>query len=340
MSASVDCSGKPQTVQPPMPSHSICLQQSMQKLSTSSTIVPQPPQRAGSAKSRTVREAPFRAPAMCMPHLSRTNSRRTSATVADLFDSRTRIKRRERAFRAGPALFLYERAFDDILDRLSGIRRNFESALLIGTPDPEWPKRLERFATKVQSVDPGAGFGEAAGGIQADADLIDFPEASFDLCVALGTLDTVNDLAGALLRLRYVLRPDSLLIGAIAGGDSLPQLRAAMRAADAVSGGATPRVHPRIEAASLGQLLAAAGFHLPVIDVDRVKVSYPGLRDLVRDLRAMGMTNVLSQRTRSPLSRAALAAAEDRFNRGQEGGRTTKTFELLHFAGWTPQAGS
>jgi hypothetical protein len=248
--------------------------------------------------------------------------------------------RRDRAFRTGPALFLYERAFEDILERLSGIRHDFKSALLIGTPDPGWPERLKRFATQVQSADPGAGFAETAGGIQADADLIDFPPASFDLCVAIGTLDSVNDLPGALLRLRYVMRPDSLLIGAIAGGDTLLQLRGAMRAADAVSGEATPRVHPRIEAASLGQVLAAAGFRMPVVDVDRVKVSYRALRDLVRDLRAMGMTNVLSERARIPFTRAALAAAEKRFSGGQQNGRTVELFELLHFAAWTPQAGS
>jgi SAM-dependent methyltransferase len=270
-----------------------------------------------------------------MDHLSRANSSRTSAAVADLFDSRTRIMRRDRAFRAGPALFLYERAFDDILERLSGIRRRFESALLIGTPDPGWPERLERFATRVQPADPGVAFAKVAGGIQADADLIEFPQASFDLCVALGTLDTINDLAGALLRLRSVMRPDSLLIGAIAGGDTLPRLRSAMRAADAVEGEATPRVHPRIEAASLGQILAAAGFRMPVVDVDRVKVSYRSLLDLVRDLRAMGITNVLSKRARTPLTRSALAAAQEQFCRDQASGRTVETFELLHFAAWT-----
>ena len=271
-----------------------------------------------------------------MRHLSRTNSRRTSAAVADLFDKQARMMRRERALRGGPALFLYERAFEDILERLGGIRRNFQSALLIGTPDPGWPERLERFATTIQAVDPCPPFAAAAGVIQGDADQLEFPAASFDLCVALGTLDTINDLPGALLGLRYVLKPDPLLIGAMAGGDTLPNLRAAMRAADAASGEASPRVHPRIEAASLGQLLASAGYRMPVIDVDRVKVSYHHLRDLVRDLRSMGMTNVLRQRNRTPLSRAALAAAEEQFATAQEDGRTIETFELLHFAAWTP----
>jgi SAM-dependent methyltransferase len=166
---------------------------------------------------------------------------------------------------------------------------------------------------------------------------MDFPEGSFDLCVAVGTLDTINDLPGALLRLRYILRPDSLLIGAISGGDALPQLRSAMRAADAVSGVATPRVHPRIEAASLGQLLAAAGFRMPVVDVDRVNVSYRALRDLIRDLRAMGMTNILTQRSRKPLTRAAVSAAEAQFSADQQDGRTVESFELLHFAAWTSE---
>ena len=273
---------------------------------------------------------------MRMHSLSRTNSRRTSGSVANLFDNRVRNMRRDRAFQIGPVLFFYERVFDDILERLSVIQRRFESALLIGTPDAQWPGRLAQFADRVEATDPGAGFAKAAGGIQAEADLIEFPKASFDLCVAIGTLDTVNDLPRAFLRLRYIMQPDSLLIGAMPGGDTLPQLRTAMRAADAVAGGASPRIHPRIEAASLGQLLAAAGFRLPVVDIDRAKVSYRSLNDLVRDLRGMGVTNVLAQRPRTPLSRAALAAAKQRFSEEQSNGRTVETFELLHFAAWSP----
>lgn len=282
-------------------------------------MVPHPPQRGGSAKSSRIRYAGESAAVMRMPHLSRTPPRRTSACVTELFDDRTIALRRKRALASGRELFLYERAFEDILDRLSGIQRNFHSALLIGTLDPSWPDRLAQFADHVQ----------------VDEDSVDFPAQSFDLCVAVGVLDTVNELPGALLKLRYTMKPDSLLIGAIPGGDTLPRLRAAMRAADALRGEAVPRVHPRIEAASFGQLLAAAGFRMPVVDVDRVRVSYRSLRDLVRDLRRMGATNVLSARSRRTLTRASLAAAEEQFTSEQEGGRTVETFELLHFAAWT-----
>lgn len=246
---------------------------------------------------------------------------------------RARAQRRDRAFRSGPALFLYERAFSDILERLGEVRHSFGSALLIGSPNAAWRERLAQIGAEVRILDPGDAFARAAGGSTVVEDAIDLEPASFDLIVAVGTLDTVNDLPGALLRFRFLLKPDSLLIGAISGGDTLPRLRQAMRAADALTGTAVPHVHPRIEPAGLAQLLANGGFLMPVVDVDRVEVSYPSLRALVSDLRAMGATNVLTERPRLPLGRAALAAAEREFMGG--GSRATERFEVLHFAGWS-----
>jgi SAM-dependent methyltransferase len=258
--------------------------------------------------------------------------------AAELFDEDLRGLRRDRAFRRGPVLFVYQRAFDDIAERLAEVSRSFASALLIGTPDPSWPKQLRRFADRVEAVDPGGLFARAAGARHASESSINFPPGSFDLCVAIGTLDTVDDLPGMLRRMGTCLRPDALLLGVIPGGQTLPQLRAAMRAADMATGQASPHVHPRVEASALGPLLTAAGFVMPVVDVDRVAVAYSSLSKLVADLRGMGVTNVLRSRSR-PLSRAALAAADAHFADAAHDGRTVETFELLHFAAWTPDHG-
>ena len=230
--------------------------------------------------------------------------------------------RLDRAVRRGPELFLHERSFEDILDRLSLIRRKFERALLIGRFEAAWRDRLLAFA---RSVDV----------IEADA-LLALEPGAYDLCVAASGLDTVEDLTNALLTLRFALREDSLLIGAVPGGDTLPALRAAMRAADEQMSAATAHVHPRIEPAGLTSLLTSAGFSMPVVDVDRVQVTYESLWDLVRDLRAMGATNILSARSRRPLSRLAVNAAAEQFNGAALDGRVTEMFEILHFAGWTP----
>lgn len=273
----------------------------------------------------------------CIDSLSRTPRHRTSAVVAtELFDMRLRAARRDRAHRFGPVQFLHEQAFAEVLERLGDFKRDFSHALLVGALDPSWPGALGRSAGEVTVIDPGAGFAAAAGGSQAVEDRLDLEPSSFDLCVAAGTLDSVNDLPGALLRLRLLLKPDSLLIGYMSGGETLPRLRQAMRAADALVGEAAPHVHPRVEPSALAHLLSAAGFVIPVVDVERIRVAYPSLRKLVADLRGMGATNVLSARSRKPLTRASLAAAERDFQSGAEESRTVERFELLHFAAWTP----
>ena len=242
--------------------------------------------------------------------------------AAELFDQEARALRLARASRRGPDLFLHERAFEDMLERISLVNHQFRSALLIGCVDPRWRERL---LAQVEAVDL----------IDADA-LSTLEPGAYDLCVAVGALDTVDDLPTALLTIRFALRGDSLFIGTVPGGDTLPLLRAAMRAADEVAGAATPHVHPRIEPAGLSGLLTAAGFSMPVVDVDRVEVTYRSFWDLVRDLRAMGATNILSVRSRRPLSRSSVVAAEHRFATTAHDGRSTETFELLHFAAWTP----
>jgi NADH dehydrogenase [ubiquinone] 1 alpha subcomplex assembly factor 5 len=75
---------------------------------------------------------------------------------------------------------------------------------------------------------------------------------------------------------------------------------------------------------------------MPVVEVDSVAVRYASLFDLVRDLRRMAATNLLLQRPRRSLSRAAVRAAAAHFRAAGRDERTAETFQLLHFAAWTP----
>jgi hypothetical protein len=258
--------------------------------------------------------------------------------VPELFDMDLRALRRDRAARTGPELFLFERAFADCLERLALMQRRFERGLLLGCPDPVWPARLREFADEWDVFDPGRLFADAARGRPIVEDDWSPPPQHYDLVLAVGTLDSVNDLPRALKSIFASMRPQSLFLGAFSGGDTLPQLRSAMRAADLATGIASAHVHPRIEASAVAPLLTQAGFVNPVVDVDRAQVSYRSLCRLVEDLRRMGTTNVLSQRSHSPLPRRAVAAAVQSFADAGENGRTTETFEIIHFACWTPSA--
>lgn len=252
----------------------------------------------------------------------------------DLFDRRLRALRRDRAARTGPEMFLFDRAFDECLDRLGAIDRDYDHALLIGAPDTEWRHRLRSFARAITVIDPGPLFADAAEGVAADEDRHDFGEQLFDLVIAVGTLDTVNELPLALQLIRRSMRPDAPFLGALAGGDSLPILRAAMIEADRGAGGVAARTHPRIEPSSLAGLLAAAGFVMPVVDVDRITLRYASLQSLVRDLRAMGASNMLAARSAGRGKRWA-ERAHAAFAALARDGRTEERIDILHFLAWS-----
>ena len=254
--------------------------------------------------------------------------------MTELFDRKLRALRRDRAARTASDPFLLERAFDECLDRLRAIIRRVDRALLIGCPSPAWPDRLREFAVEVDVIDPGPLFARRSHGVAADEDRHDFGEDRYGLCLAVGTLDTVNELPLALQLIRRALTSNAPLIGAMAGGNSLPALRAALIEADRATGRAVARTHPRIEPGSLATLLTAAGFAMPVVDVDRVRLRYRDLAGLVRDLRSMAATGIMVDRP-PPLSRAAAMRAAGAFQQAGTDGRTEEFVEIIHFLGWS-----
>lgn len=253
-----------------------------------------------------------------------------------LFDRELRRRRRERGWRSQEAPFLHDLAFAELVSRLGDVRRRFGDTMLVGCSSADWPAQLAQVAGPVTVTDASPLVAAACGGIAADEDRLPLADASFDLIVAIGSLDGIDDLPGALLLLRRILRPDGLMLAALGAAGSLPRLRSAMLAADATLGGAAARMHPAIDVRTGGDLLARAGFALPVADTHGVDLSYTGLPRLVRDLRAHGATNILDRRSRVPLGRAALAAAASDFAEGAVDGRTTERVEILYLSGWAP----
>jgi NADH dehydrogenase [ubiquinone] 1 alpha subcomplex assembly factor 5 len=254
------------------------------------------------------------------------------------FDRGLRRLRRDRsARRAGEADYLHRLAADDLLERLDLVRRSFTRALDLGCGDSYLSARLRERGIEMIAADAGFAFARAGGGIQCDEDRLPFGDGAFDLIVSVGALDTVNDLPGALILARRALRPDGLFLAAMAGAGSLPHLKAAMLAADEAEGGTAPRIHPQIDVRAAGDLLVRAGFTLPVVDTQGVDVRFPDLFALVRDLRAMGATNLLTARSQRPIGRFGLAAAAAAFAATAEpDGKSVERFEILHLLGWAP----
>lgn len=255
------------------------------------------------------------------------------------FDRRLRRLRRQRAAsRFAAADYLHRRAADELIERLDSIKRKFRDALILGPASGYLAHRLRERDLRPVIADAGPHPDWNGPFVQCDEDMLPFRDGAFDLAISVGSLDTVNDLPGALTLIRRSLRPDGLLLAAMAGGGTLPLLRTAMLAADEVQGGAaSPRLHPQVDVRSAGDLLTRAGFTLPVADTDTVTVRFSGLPSLVADLRAMGATNLLEARSRVPLGRTALAAAMASFAASADpDGKIPERFELLYLTAWAP----
>jgi SAM-dependent methyltransferase len=278
-----------------------------------------------------------------------------SSTAAHplIFDRALLRRRRMRAVALGPSTFLLERVAQDLADRLATVMRHFEWAVDLGTPGDLVRRALSGTGqiTSIAGVDPlmhalrmherGEEFSPDTLAVAGDEEVLPLRDGALNLVVSALSLQFVNDLPGTLTQIRRALKPDGLLLAALLGGDTLTELRHAFAIAEAeTEGGVSPRVIPFLDVQAAGALLQRAGFALPVTDVDRITVRYDCALALLRDLRRMGASNPMVERSRRPLRRATLKRMidvyEERF--ADCDNRIRATFEIIWLSGWAPHA--
>jgi SAM-dependent methyltransferase len=253
-----------------------------------------------------------------------------------VFDRALYRRRLAAALAAGYPDFLLERCVGDLDERLSAVLRRFERAADLGTPLPLAGQVLRARAGGLLRMAEAA---EAGATVVGDLEALPFAAESLDLAASLLALHAVNDLPGALIQIKRALKPDGLFIACLLAGQSLTELRQSLLAAEVeLTGGASPRVAPFADLRDLGALLQRAGFALPVIDSESVTVRYGNMFGLLRDLRAMGWANALSERSRKPLRRGVLLRAAELYTErfSDPDGRLRATFEIVWLSGWAP----
>lgn len=245
-----------------------------------------------------------------------------------LFDRALLRARQARARRLGEATFLLDRVAEDMADRLAAVKRDFADVAEIWTPGEALRAPPVGRLKSMARVAP-----------DSDSETLPLPPQSLDLAVSALAFQFVNDLPGVLAQIRRALRPDGLLLAALAGGDTLTELRQSFAAAEAeCEGGVSPRVAPFADLRDIGHLLQRAGLALPVTDVDRVVVRYDNAFALMQDLRRMGATNVLIERRRTPTRRATMLRMAQVYSErfADPDGRIRATFDIVWLSAWAP----
>ena len=218
--------------------------------------------------------------------------------------------------------FLLREAMEGVRDRLAPVNRSFATALDLDG--------------RAAEMSQGAAATWSRGAFDSTERLN--AATGFDLAVSILSLHGMNDLPGALAQIRRALKPDGLFLAALFGGATLFELRDAFAAGEIeTTGGVSPRVAPFADVRELGALLQRAGFALPVADVERTTVRYRDFQTLISDLRLLGETNALTERSRT-LSRATLKAALAHYasKHSEPDGRLRATFDIVYLTGWAP----
>ncbi len=254
-----------------------------------------------------------------------------------LFDRRLLVLRQSRARRLGPETFLIDRVALELGERLAAVLRHFEIAVDLGSPGHSVRHALAQSGRVGRII----AVSRLGGDVVADEEMLPFADGTLDLVASALSFQFVNDLPGVLVQIRRALKPDGLMLAALAGGNSLAELRECfVQAESEIEGGLSPHVAPFADVRSLGGLMQRAGFALPVVDSDRLTVRYPTVFELMHDLRRMGATNVLRERSRRPLRRATLMRMAEIYAQrfADADGRIRATFDILWLSGWAPHA--
>jgi malonyl-CoA O-methyltransferase len=162
-----------------------------------------------------------------------------------------------------------------------------------------------------------------------DALRLPLKDASVDLVFSSLMLQWCEPLSQACLEVRRVLSADGFFAFSTFGPDTLHELREAWAQADGYT-----HVNRFADVRDVGDALLHAGLMEPVLDVDRVVLSYPNARALMHDLKAIGAHNATAGRPRALTGRTRLKRVEEAYETRRRDGELPATYEVIYGASW------
>ncbi len=170
----------------------------------------------------------------------------------------------------------------------------------------------------------------------ADAERLPFADHSFELLISNLMLQWCQDLDRAFAEFRRVLAPGGLLLFTTFGPDTLKELRHSWRQVDDHT-----HVNAFLDMHDIGDALLRAGLAEPVMDVERMAVTYQDVRGLMRDLKELGAHNVTAGRNHALTGPRKLQRMLQAYEGFRQDGRLPASYEVVHGHAWSvPRAQS
>ncbi len=168
----------------------------------------------------------------------------------------------------------------------------------------------------------------------ADICRLPLADTSADLLFSNLAVQWCNDPAALFTEFRRVLKPGGLLLFTSFGPDTLTELRQSWAAADGKA-----HVNEFLDMHDVGDALLQAGFAEPVMDVERMVLTYPSVKHLMRELKATGAHNVTEARRHSLTGPGRLKSMLKAYEQFKTGDRYPASYEVIYGVAWEPPEG-
>lgn len=165
--------------------------------------------------------------------------------------------------------------------------------------------------------------------VQADACMLPFANHSVDVVFSNLLLPWIDDPSVLGRELARVLRKGGLFVFSSLGPDSLAELRQAWADVDDYE-----HVNRFLDMHDLGDALVRAGLLDPILDVDRLTVTYDSSDKLFHDLGAVGARNSLQQRQQTLSGKTGFQTMQRRLASDSGGGKLRLDLELVFGHCW------
>lgn len=165
----------------------------------------------------------------------------------------------------------------------------------------------------------------------ADVEALPLATGSIDMVWSNLALQWCNDLPATFVELHRILNTDGLLMFSCFGVDTLKELRIAFRDVDGYN-----HLNRFVDMHDVGDMLVAAGFADPVMEMETLTLTYEDARAVMQDLKRIGAHNATAGRANGMMGKAAWQRVIENYETLRRNGKLPATFEIVYGHAWKP----
>jgi len=163
----------------------------------------------------------------------------------------------------------------------------------------------------------------------ADVEAMPLASQSVEMVWSNLALQWCNDLSQTFRELHRVLQPEGLLMFSTFGPDTLKELRIAFDSVDDFS-----HVNRFVDMHDIGDMLVTAGFADPVMEMEKLTLTYDDVKAVMQDLRNIGAHNATAGRAPGMMGKARWARITQNYEALRRDGKLPATFEVVYGHAW------